>query len=466
MELSTILICVGFATLAVSYGWGMRGTIIGGEKGAMLPGLYLGLILAWFAGGGIRENLLIPAAAGLMGMTFGGIEPYGETIHIALCRNDKEHYNSVKGYTGLAVKGGLWFAIAGGFIAFSMSAMGGKYSAIDIVIFCLLIPVISLIGYRIFNFPYDKKNGKFPAIYFSISRREEWGGNLAIMLAMLGMGIFKNDNLLISLISGGFAFGFFGWLIAMKLYVLSVYPMKNGKYLFGEEFSKTRVDGWKVMEFTLGAIGAFGISLIFCLSVKEINAINEAIALNGVFNPIAKAESFVMPRVIFALVAVIIGINFYEYRVEKCGGSYNSFVMDLIERPLFNSVPMIFVLLGSNFAARLMTVFMLIFVLSVKSIADRFKKDKSIVIPSIVFISATVITLILDLIKGGFSAFEIIFAGGMPYLAAELFHRIYRGKRIEGKSIKELLSEGSYPVVMGFMTAQVAVICLISAIIF
>lgn len=466
MELSTALICIGFAVLAVSYGWGMRGTIIGGEKGAMLPGLYLGLILAWFAGGEIRENFMIPAAAGLMGMTFGGIEPYGETIHLALCRNDKEHYNPVKGYTGLAVKGGLWFAIAGGFIALSMSAMGGKYSAVGIVIFCLLIPAIGLIGYRIFNYPYDKKSGKFPAIYFSFSRREEWGSNLAIMLVMLGIGVVKNDNLLVSLISGGFAFGFVGWLVAMKLYELSVYPMKNGKYLFGESFSKARVDGWKVMEFTLGAIGAFGISLVFCLSGKEINAINEAIALNGVFNPIAKAEGFVMPRVIYALIAVIIGINFYEYRAEKNGKQYNSFVMDLIERPLFNAIPMILVLLGSNFAARLMTVFMLIFVLAVKSIADRFKKDKSIVVPAVLFVSATVITLVLDLVKGGFSAFEIIFAGGLPYLAAEIFHRIYKGKRIDGKSARELISEGSYPVVLGFMTVQVAIICLISAIIF
>ncbi len=465
MELSTILICVGFATLAVSYGWGMRGTVIGGEKGAMLPGLYLGLILAWFAGGGIRENLLIPAAAGLMGISFGGTEPYADTIHFALCRNDKEHYNPVRGYTGLAVKGGLWFGVAGGFIALSMSAMGGRYSAPGLVAFCLLLPFIGLAGYRIFNWPYDRKSGKYPAIYFSFESREEWGSNLSIMLTMLGIGIVKNDNLLTSLISAGFAFGFVGWLVAIKLYDLSVYPMKNGKYIFGEKLSKTRIDGWKVMEFSLGAIGAFGISLVFCFSGKEINAINEAIATNGVFNPIAKAEP-VMPFVILASVAVIIGINVYEYLVEKKGGSYNSFVMDLIERPFFNVVPMLFVLLGSSYAARLMTVFMLIFVVSVKSIADRFTKDKSIILPAVIFISVTIVTLVLDFVKGGFSAFEIILAGGLPYILAELFHRVYHDTRTTGKSMKELLTDGSFPVVMGFMTVQVAVIYLISAFIF
>ena len=65
----------------------MRGAVIGGEKGAMLPGAFIGLILAWFSGGGIRECFWIPAAAGLMGMTFGGIEPYGETIGMV----DGEH---------------------------------------------------------------------------------------------------------------------------------------------------------------------------------------------------------------------------------------------------------------------------------------------------------------------------------------------------------------------------------------
>lgn len=465
MDFSTILICIGFATLAVSYGWGMRGTVIGGEKGAMLPGLYLGLVLAWFAGGGIRENFLIPAAAGLMGMSFGGIEPYGDTIHTVLCVNDKEHYNPVKGYTGLAVKGGLWFGVAGGFIAFSMSAMSGRYSAIGIVVFCLLIPAVGLLGYRIFNCPYDRENGKFPAIYFSFESREEWGSNLAIMLMMLGIGIVKNDNLLISLISAGFASGFIGWLVAMKLYCLSVFPMKNGKYIFGEKFGRNRVDGWKIMEFTLGAIGALGISFVFCLSGNEINAINEAIADNGVFSPIAKAEPF-MPFVILGCAAVIIGINIFEYIVEKKGGSYNSFVMDLVERPFFNVVPMLFVLLGSNYAARLMTVFMLIFVLAVKNIADRFTKEKSIILPAVIFISATVITLVLDFVKGGFSAFDIIFAGGLPYIAAELFHRYYHDKRTTGKNAKELFSEGSYPVVMSFMIIQTSVICLISAFIF
>ena len=75
MEFSTALICVLFTTFAASYAWGMRGAVIGGEKGAILPGAFIGLILAWFAGGEIRNCFWIPAAAAAMGMSYGGIEP-------------------------------------------------------------------------------------------------------------------------------------------------------------------------------------------------------------------------------------------------------------------------------------------------------------------------------------------------------------------------------------------------------
>ncbi len=45
MSLSDMILCVFLTTLAASYGWGMRGSLIGGEKGAMLPGALIGLIL-------------------------------------------------------------------------------------------------------------------------------------------------------------------------------------------------------------------------------------------------------------------------------------------------------------------------------------------------------------------------------------------------------------------------------------
>ncbi len=464
METSAVIICVLFAALAVSYAWGMRGLVIGGEKGAMLPGMYLGLILAWFAGGGIRENFWIPAAAGLMGMSFGGIEPYGDTIHMAICRSSK-HFRPVRGYTGLAFKGAFWFAVAGGFIALSMSAMGGKYSAAEIVLFCVLIPVVQLIGYNIFNRPYDKENNKFPAIYFSFESREEWGSNAAIIIEMLVLGTVKHDQLLISLVSAGFASGFIGWLIAIKLYDYTQNPMKNGKYLFDKLKKANRIDGWKVMEFSLGAAGGLGTSLIFCLSGKEINEINAAIAANGVFNPIAKAEPF-MPVVIALCAAAIILINVFDYVCDRNGKEYNSFISDCIERPFFNVIPMVFVLLGSAYAARLMTVFMLVFVCAVKNVFDRFSKKKFLVVPAIILAALSIGIFVFDIIKGGYSPFELIFWGGAPYIAAELWYRFSLSDKSSGKTCGKLFFETSYPTVLIFMMIQVTLIYIISAIIF
>ncbi len=91
MGIFNAVLCVVLTTLAASYAWGMRGAVIGGEKGAMLPGVFIGTILAWFSGGAIREDFWIIAAAGLMGMTFGGIETYGETIGMVLHRGRKDY---------------------------------------------------------------------------------------------------------------------------------------------------------------------------------------------------------------------------------------------------------------------------------------------------------------------------------------------------------------------------------------
>ena len=57
---------------AASYGWGMRGTTIGGEKGAMLPGAIIGGLLALFSDVLIvKEHFYIFSALGAVAMYFG-----------------------------------------------------------------------------------------------------------------------------------------------------------------------------------------------------------------------------------------------------------------------------------------------------------------------------------------------------------------------------------------------------------
>ena len=67
--MSDIIIFVVFSGIAVSYGWGMRGTIIGGEKGAMLPGALIGLFMALFSGSEVLSSSpWILAGAGALTM--------------------------------------------------------------------------------------------------------------------------------------------------------------------------------------------------------------------------------------------------------------------------------------------------------------------------------------------------------------------------------------------------------------
>lgn len=458
------LLCVAFTTLAASYAWGMRGAVIGGEKGAMLPGVFIGTVLAWFSGGAIRESFWIIAAAGLMGMTFGGVETYGETIGMVLHRGMAD-YRPVKGYAGLAVKGALWFSICGGFIAFAFSAMSGSiYSAADIVIFCLLIPLLQQIGYRIFNKPYDKEKGIRPQIYYSVTRREEWGSNLAVLFAMLALAIIRSDELMLTMLSCGIISGALGWIAAMKAYEYSVFPMRNGNFLFNKLYRKGIFDGWKLMEFILGAAGGLGLSIGFCSKYDVIAEYNRFIAQNGRFSPLGEFEG-VMPYVAALLSVAMLAVNVYQFVCSRKGKEANSFICDQIERPLYNIIPMLFVLLGSLSVARIMTVFMLIFVCTIKCVFDRFDKVKNIYVFQVVMLAVCAAVFVGDIILGGYNPFQIMLAGTVPYLVMELIWVVSYSVR-KNIPLKNAITKTAFATVFPCLLAMSVVILLISYKIF
>lgn len=460
MRVSEMIICVLLTTFAASYAWGMRGTVMGGEKGAMLPGAFIGLVLAWFSGGAIRENFWIPAAAGLMGMTFGGTEPYGETIGMVLHRG-RPDYNPRKGYFGLAFKGALWFSICGGFIAISLASMSKSfYSTSDLVIFMLLVPAVQLIGYKIFNQPYNKQKGIYPRIFYSLTRREEWGSNLALLIAMIAFAVIKGDDFTLAMISGGFFFGALGWFVAMKFYEISAFPMKNGRYIFGKLHEKGLVDGWKIMEFTLGAIGGFGLALTYCVKSGFVEKYNEIIALNGVRSLSESAENSV-PYLCVALALGVVMVNFYAFMSERKGKQINSFVCDLVERPLYNVIPMILILLGSQFAARYSTVFMLVFVLAVKCVFDRFSESKLLPLAAVILTAVCSVTLAGCFYPAYCSPFNIIVIGTIPYLITELVSVIWKSS-MGGKPISDVLFRTSFVTVYPFMLLQSIILIILS----
>lgn len=456
MSISDAIICVLFTTLAASYAWGMRGTVIGGEKGAMLPGAFIGLILAWFSDGGIRENFWIPAAAGLMGMTFGGTEPYGETIGMVLHRG-RPDYNPRKGYFGLAFKGALWFSICGGFIAISLASMSGNiYSIRDIVIFMILVPFVQQIGYRIFNQPYDKEKGIYPRIFYSLTRREEWGSNLALLIIMIAFAVVKGDNFALAMIAGGFSFGAIGWYAAIKFYELSSFPMKNGKYILGKLSEENLVDGWKIMEFTLGAIGGFGLALTYCIRFEFVEKYNESIALNGIRTLPENLEKF-MPVICLVFAFGILGVNLYSMICERKGRDVNSFRCDIIERAFYNILPMVFVLLGSGFASIYSTVFMVVFVLSVKCVFDRFPESK------LQPLAAVILTAICSVVFAGCfypelcTPLNILLIGTFPYLITELICVVWKAPR-DGRKVSDVIFRTSFITVFPFMVIQSIII--------
>ncbi len=459
MDFTSALICVLFTTLAASYAWGMRGAVIGGEKGAMLPGAFIGLILAWFSGGGIREYFWIPTAAGLMGMTFGGIEPYGETIGMVLHRG-RVDYRPIKGYTGLTMKGALWFSLCGGFIAISMASLSGEYySATDLIIFCLFIPVVQQIGYRIFNCPYDREKGIYPRIFYSLTKREEWGSNLALLIAMLAMTVIKGDDFALAMICGGFFFGAVGWIAAMKSYKLAVFPLKNGKYLFGVLYRKNLVDGWKLMEFVLGAFGGFGLSLAFCFSFDIVEKYNESITLNGARLANGMTDCL-LSAVCVACVICILIINIYQFVCNRKNKKVNYFVCDLIERPLYNVIPMLLIFMGSLTSAKIMTVFMLIFVCAVKCVLDRFEKSKLLFFSQAISL-AVCVAMLTGCFYNLYSAFHIILAGTVPYVIAEFVWAAWENAR-QKKSFKRLITETSIATVYPFFVLQSVTLLIVS----
>ncbi len=420
MEFTTALICVALTTVALCYGWGMRGTVIGGEKGAMLPGLYLGMLLAWFSGSEIiRENFWFFGAAGLMGMTFGGTEPYGETIGFVL-HHGRFDYKPVRGYTGLAFKGALWFAVAAAFIAMSFSAASGLYYKwYDLVIFFVALPLVQEAGYHLFNKPYDKKKGIYPKLFFSLTRREEWGRNVATLIALITLGLIRSDDFMLVMITAGLFSGAVGWVLAIWFFDISNRPLSNGKWLFGKLNELKMIGGWKFMEFTLGAVGGLGISLCYCLNFSMVCERIDAVGQNG---GVWQAFEGIDKYAVFAVALCFVGIyliNSVAYFMEKKEKLVNSFVSDLIERPLYNVVPMLLVMLGSGVAARLMTFAMLYLVLAIKCAFERFVNFRFLPAWQTVLSLAAVAAFVGDFYLGGYSFNAVWQLGLAPYFIFE-----------------------------------------------
>lgn len=368
-----ILVSVLFAGFAVSYGWGIRGFVIGGEKGALLPGALMGIAVSLFAMGEQGKELwMFFAGAGALTMFYGGTETYAQTMSFLLAR-DKEgpYFNQLKkGVIGIFLKGALWFSIPGFVLALLPSALTGRYEIWEVILLFVSFPVVSFIGTRIFNVPYDKAKGIFPKIYFSLDRREEWGSNVMIIAVLTVFSLVKGDFYALGAGAVGFIAGGFGFLIGLVMYDIE---RRHGSKFFGSLCKKGYIDGWKIMEHAFGAFAGGGLMLYFALTSSHFA---------GICNNIARtALTLGSDRYVGAVVCLLLMcFTALQYPVsaffEKKGKNIDINVFEQLERPLWSAVPLILIFLGSPSAAAFGAFGTLAFALCEKCSLEKYENSR------------------------------------------------------------------------------------------
>ncbi len=423
---------------AASYGWGMRGTTIGGEKGAMLPGALIGMLLALNSDILIvKENFFIFAALGAIGMYFGGCMTYGETLGLSMGARPATEMK--RGLQGVGLKGFMWFGVFGSVFSTGVNAICKVYSPIHLVILFILTPVFSLLLMNKFNRPYNVDEYKFPKFYFSKRRREYWGAMLGIILSFLIINIINLNlfGVVFPLICA--VFGCIGWVFAQLLQVYSIHyaPRSNNKIL-KLCFSNKNIDSWKFMECFLGGFGGLGTAVAFIVTyplfkntVTVLETSNYLENGNNIFSIISVVVWF-----------VLIGIDMLQYFIKRPVTKaalkqqlkentltraefmvknvnavdtvpkfydYYEKALEPIEFILYAALPFILISLGSYHAPVVMAVFILYLVMAQEVVFEN-EYPKKITIASRVFFVLSVFGLLLFVVLNNF-----VFANPISY---------------------------------------------------
>ena len=430
------IIFIIFSMLAMCFGWGIRGSAIGGEKGAMLPGAFMGIMCVWYTGSELlMENVFLFAAACALGYFYGGMEPYGSTMALILHHN-KPRYNPPLGYLALAFKGTIWGGLGSAFLGISFSAMSGVvYKWYDFVIFFALVPLSQEIGYRIFNTPYDPEHGRMPKIGFSEDSREEWGRNVIIVAELLIMMIIRGDIFSIIMWLGGMLFGAIGWVIGIGLYDKECHMLKNGKRMFGKLDELGMIDGWKMMELVQGLAQGFGISVAFVLAwplAKEKMSVAEA---NGaLWHPIPQNVDTILSWIFCALIILTIFLFIIPYRrngnkITRAFGEVDMNIVEVLERPCYMVWPLALIMLGSVTMASIICCFTMYYVIAQHDGLERYWDYKGIKFIRIFLIIVGAVLLAVQAIRG-YSLWETWIFYCVGYLIFEFFF-MFRPKLVK-----------------------------------
>jgi len=406
------LLFVALSAVAMSYAWGMRGTNLGGEKSAMLPGAVMGTMLAVFSGSPfLLKNAYLMAAAGALGMFFGGHMSYMQSVGLTSNRFPPEGFR--RGMAGLAVKGGLWFGVFGSVAGMFLSFMTGQYynkPSTALLLFGLM-PLSVFIGERIFDRPFDPKKGVHPRLYFSVDRKagiDELIGVLAHLTVFMAL---CGDYAALLLMAGGLATGALGFPLAVQLHRRSRYPNKKGRLFLKKACEKGIIDNWKIAECSFGAMAGIGFSVSFLLITRLFPGYAASVAgITALPNLTGDLPRWILPAACAALmVAVEMAPRFIKRPPTKeeldfalsrgwmCGAEHEfamrsagdtpskgwlryEAIFEKLERPVYCILPLCLMFLGSAKAAALVSLYFLYIVLAEQNIFVRFSAFKSILL--------------------------------------------------------------------------------------
>ena len=182
--------------IAMSLGWGLRGSIGGGSLGAMIPGAMIGLVLCLLLNR--HSDAALIAAFAAIGVGFGGQETYGQTVGLSL--QPETFWWAILGFV---IKGAVWGLLGGAFIGIALDRH--RYTTAQLLAGFGIMVLGTWLGWQYLNSP--------KLIYFSNRfdrpREELWAGLWLGGLLLLAWLRSRVPSLfaLYGAIGGGIGFG-------------------------------------------------------------------------------------------------------------------------------------------------------------------------------------------------------------------------------------------------------------------
>ena len=213
--------------IAMSLGWGLRGSIGGGSLGAMIPGAMIGLVLCLLLDRHSDSGLIAAFAA--IGVGFGGQETYGQTVGLSL--QPETFWWAILGFV---IKGAVWGLLGGAFIGIALDRQ--RHTTAQLLAGFAIMVLGTWLGWQYLNSP--------KLVYFSNRfdqpREELWAGLWLGGLLLLAWVRSRVPSLfaLYGAIGGGIGFGLGASLQPMGRVVWAGMPL----------------GWWKAMELTFGGL--------------------------------------------------------------------------------------------------------------------------------------------------------------------------------------------------------------------